>query len=146
MKTHARTPRSAPTPQKPASAPAARPELPHTGPYTAKDQLKWARATKMIGRGSARSSTQRYALALGELANSGKYVAEDVVFISAEGRRSGRLDPDFAEIDRAIQAGCRFVTDVAAQRHTPYNLGEQQVEAHLLRAGYQDDGSGLWSR
>ena len=84
---------------------SGRPELPHTGPYTTKDQGKWTRATKMIGRGSARSSTQRYAQALAALANSGNYTAADVVFISAEGDRSGRLDPDWTEIDRAIQAG-----------------------------------------
>lgn len=123
-----------------------KPALPVTGAYTAKDQRKWDRATKMIGRGSARSSTHRYAQALGPYANSGTYTAQDVVFVSAEGRRGGRLDPDWAELTLAVRAGARFVTDVAAQRNTAYNLGEQQVAHFLTQRRYVDDGTGLWTR
>lgn len=124
----------------------AHPGLPVTGPYTAKDQKKWDRAQRMIARGSARSSSQRYAEAVGALANSGTYAAGEVVFISAEGNRRGRLDPDFAEIDRAIAAGALFITDTPADRMRPYNIGERQVAAHLSRAGYTQDASGVWRR
>lgn len=120
--------------------------LPVTGPYTAKDQRKWDRANKMIGRGSARSSTHRYAQAIGALANCGTYGPDDVVFVSAEGNRGGRLKPDFAELGRAADAGASFITDVRAQRETPYNIGEREVAAFLTQRGYADQGTGLWTR
>lgn len=142
--TMTRAERGTPVPSQ--QAPSERPRLPHTGPYTAKDQAKWDRATKMIGRGSPASSTHRYAQALGGLANSGHYEAGDVVFVSAEGNRRGRLDPDWNELQRAVDAGAQFITDVRAQRQTAYNRGEQQVAAFLEAQGYRDDGSGRWSR
>ncbi|MDR6218617.1 hypothetical protein [Deinococcus soli (ex Cha et al. 2016)] len=123
-----------------------KPSLPQTSPYTRKDQAKWDRCTKMIGRGSDRSSTQQYARALGGLANGGAYTAQDVVFISAEGNRRGRLDPDYAEITRAIQAGAQFITDRTEDRQRPYNLGERQVAAFLEARGYTDGGTGHWIR
>ena len=66
--------------------------LPVTGPYTAKDQRKANAANKFIGRGSPRSSTNAYAIAFGDAANCGEYTSEDVVFVSAEGARSGRIN------------------------------------------------------
>jgi hypothetical protein len=54
--------------------------------WTAKDQTKARRATKYIGRGSALSSTNAYARAIGPaLANCGHYTTSDVVWISSEG-------------------------------------------------------------
>lgn len=111
-------------------------KLPITGPYTAKDQVKANRANKFIGRGSLRSSTHAYAVALGSLANSGVYVHTDYVFVSAEGARSGRLTPDYAEIDRAIAAGATFVTDNKPNRERAYNVGEREVAAYLTAHGY----------
>ena len=107
------------------------PPLPVTGFYTRKDQAKWDRCTRMIGRGSTRSSTHRYAAALGALASGGVYTRDDVVFVSAEGNRGGRLTPDWAELQRAVDAGASFVTDVQAARETPYNLGEREVAAFV---------------
>jgi hypothetical protein len=74
--------------------------------YAAKDARKAAQATKYIGRGSYRSSTNAYRLAIGpDFANTGDYDAQDVVWISAEGNRAGRVNPDFTEIGKAIAAG-----------------------------------------
>jgi len=129
-----------------AESPRKKPSLPHTSPYTFKDQQKWDRANKMIGRGSARSSTHRYAQALGSLANCGSYQASDVVFVSAEGNRGGRIGTDFSELQRAIDAGASFVTDVAAQRNTSYNIGEREVANFLMSKDYSDDGSGMWRK
>lgn len=120
--------------------------LPITGPYTAKDQRKANAANKFIGRGSPRSSTNAYAAAYGDNANCGTYTSADVVFISAEGNRSGRLDPDFDEIKRACDANARFITDDAANRARPYNVGERQVAEFLTAQGYRESRPAIWSR
>lgn len=120
--------------------------LPVTGPYTAKDQRKATVANKFIGRGSPRSSTNAYAAAYGDNANCGTYTSTDVVFISAEGARSGRLDPDFDEIKRACDANARFITDDPTNRARPYNVGERQVAEFLISQGYRESRPGVWSR
>ena len=120
--------------------------LPGTGPYTAKDQRKANAANKFIGRGSLRSSTNAYAIAYGSNANCGEYTSTDVVFISAEGNRTGRVDPDFDEIKRACDANARFITDDIANRMRPYNVGERQVAEFLLSQGYRESRPCIWSR
>ncbi len=120
--------------------------LPITGPYTAKDQRKANVANKFIGRGSPRSSTNAYAAAYGANANCGVYTSTDVVFISAEGARSGRLDPDFDEIKRACDADVTFITDDPANRMRSYNVGERQVAEFLTTQGYRESRPGVWSR
>lgn len=122
------------------------PTLPITGPYTAKDQRKADAANKFIGRGSARSSTNAYAAAYGENANCGSYVDTDVVFVSAEGKRVGRLDPNFHELKRACDANARFITDDLLNRMRPYNVGERQVAEFLTSQGYRESRPSIWSR
>jgi hypothetical protein len=58
------------------------------------------------------------------------------VFISAEGNRPGRLDPDWKEIDKAIEARAKIVVDNEANRNRSYNLGERQVREYLSDNGY----------
>ncbi len=113
-------------------------------PFTPKDQAKADRATKFIGRGSERSSTALYAKDFGALANTGSYTTADTVFVSAEGVRAGRLDPDFKEIDKAIAARATIITDNATSRDRDHNIGERQVAAHLLRSGYVERAPGEW--
>gem|GEM_PF-1555882 len=120
--------------------------LPVTGPYTAKDQVKSDKASKFIGRGSNRSSTEQYRLAWGDQANSGTYASNDIVFISAEGNRAGSLKPDFREIKKAMDAGARFITDNQANRKRPYNSGERQVADFLSQNGYREESDGFWTR
>lgn len=126
--------------------PGVKVPLPVTGPYTAKDQAKWDRANKFIGRGSPTSSTQRYASAIGpKLANTGTYASSDVVFVSAEGDRTGRVEPDPREIKKAVDAGATIVTDDKANRARAYNIGERQVAAFLSANGYVEEGAtGIW--
>ena len=120
--------------------------LPITGPYTAKDQRKANAANKFIGRGSPRSSTAKYAEAYGPMANCGEYSNTDVVFISAEGNRTGRFDPDFEEIRKACEANARFITDDEANRNRPYNIGERQVAEFLRSQGYRESRPCIWSK
>lgn len=123
-------------------------------PYFAKDLAKAARATQMIGQGSAASSTSAYVRAAGPLANSGTYTAADTVFVSAEGRRGGRFDPivggrpqgAYTHLDAAIAAGAGFVVDAASDRAREYNLGERQIVAYLTAAGYREVAPGQFRR
>lgn len=116
-----------------------------TGPYTAKDQLKANLATKFIGRGSPASSTASYARDFGALANCGEYSASDVVFISAEGNRAGRVAPDWDEIWKAIRAHATIVIDTPHHRARAYNVGEREVEQALRRSNYvEPDRNGIF--
>lgn len=137
--------RSAP---RPKTEPAGeRVVLPKTSGYVAKDQAKSDKANKFIGQGSERSSTNGYAKAWGDRANSGEYVASDAVFVSAEGNRAGRVAPNLNELQRAMDAGATVITDDVANRQRPYNIGEREVASYLANNGYSEDaGSGIWTR
>lgn len=117
-----------------------------TNPYARKDVQKARGATKFIGRGSPASSTNRYMIAAGDLANCGQYVAADVVFVSAEGARRGRIAIDQVELAKAAAAGATFVTDSIVDRNRAYNVGERDVAAFLRAHGYADRDTGRWSK
>jgi hypothetical protein len=115
-----------------------------TNPYFSKDLKKAEKANKFIGRGSSASSTNKYMIAAGDLANCGIYTAEDVVFVSSEGMRKGRLEPNFDELAKAVKAKVTFIMDDEYNRNRPYNLGERQVAEFLQKSGYKDMGKGVW--
>lgn len=119
-------------------------QLTVTGQYTAKDQGKASRANKFIGRGSVRSSTNSYAKDFGVLANCGNYNKDDVVFISAEGNRGGRLSPDFKEIEKSVVARATLITDVLIDRNRPYNTGEREVASYISSRNYYESVDGTW--
>lgn len=119
--------------------------LTRKGQYTAKDQKKASQATKYIGRGSEGSATQDYAADAGDKANTGSYDADDVVFVSAEGRRANRIDPDFDEIQLAMDAGATILTDsMTTGRQRAHNVGEKQVAKYLTENGYVETPPGHW--
>ena len=103
-----------------------------------KDQMKADISNKFIGRGSAASSTNQYAKDYGDKANTGDYVSSDVVFISAEGNRTGRLLPNANEIVKACEAGATLVTDSPYNRNRQYNVGERFVAELLIRQGCEE--------
>ena len=72
------------------------------------------------------------------MANTGHYVSSDVVFISAEGNRTGRLVVDFDEIRKAVSAGATLVTDNPYNRNRAYNTGERAVANFLKTHGYTE--------
>lgn len=115
-------------------------------PFFSKDLAKAKNATKFIGRGSMASSTNKYKEAAQELANSGNYTQEDIVFISAEGMRRGREEIDFDEIQKAVEANVTFITDNLYDRTRPYNMGERQVAFFLKKHGYNDNDTGVWKK
>lgn len=116
-----------------------------TNPYFSKDLEKAKKANKFIGQGSIKSSTHRYAQAAGDLANTHEYCPSDIVFISAEGMRQGRMKIDEEEIRLAALAHVTFVTDNAYNRNRPYNIGEREVAQLLISLGYQDN-QGVWKK
>ena len=109
-----------------------------TSPYVSKDQRKANIATKFIGRGSPASSTAQYAKDFGALANCGRYTKDDLVFVSVEGNRRGRMSLDTKEIDKGIAARVIFIADNQYNRSRPYNIGEQELMSYLMQAGYKN--------
>ena len=114
------------------------PKLTIRNSFGYKDQMKADIANKFIGRGSAASSTNQYAKDFKDKANTGDYLSSDIVFISAEGNRTGRLLPDVTEIVRACEAGATLVTDNPSNRNRQYNVGERFVAELLIRQGYEE--------
>jgi len=121
--------------------------LPKTNnPYWAKDQAKAARANRFIGIGAPGSSTDVYRKGLLlEQVNRRSYSPDDIVFVSVNGYRRFRLDISYIEdlIKIAAKAGAAFVTDTYTDRERPYNIGERELAALLLKLGYTEY-HGLW--
>jgi hypothetical protein len=125
-------------------------KLPITSPYTAKDQKKANGANKFIGWGTAASSTRAYAIAYGDMANTGEYTDTDTVFVSVEGARSRRIPLSEHEVILAANAGVTFHTDGPADRWRPYNVGEREVAELLQKLGYREarhpEGFTVWKK
>ena len=116
-------------------------KLTGTSPFCGKDQLKANLANKFIGQGSSLSSTNQYRKDYGLMANTGDrmdYLPTDMVFISAEGNRRGRVGIDVNEIVKACEAEVKFITDTPYHRNRSYNIGEREVAALLEQQGYSE--------
>lgn len=64
------------------------------------------------------------------------------------GRGADREPCDMGElcVKCACDANARFITDDAANRARPYNIGERQVSEFLVSQGYRESRQGIWSR
>lgn len=114
--------------------------------HLAKDQMKSNMATKFIGVGATGSSTESYRHSWGSLANCGKYTKEDVVFVSINGARFGRLSFPQEELLLAIRAGATILTDSPYDRERSYNIGEREVANFLAKQGYEEKKPGVWTK
>lgn len=124
--------------------------------HTAKELIKAKMANKFIGKGSVNSSTHRYMQVYGDKANMIEYTADDVVWVSSNGKRNGRVDPLGSdgiktELDSAIDAGATIVMDTEAHigKTGGYNIGEKALEEYMLSKGYARDsssGAGVWTK
>ena len=114
-------------------------KLPSKTSWSVKDQAKADFCTCFIGRGSALSSTEAYRIACGKHSNKGRYCSSDVVFVSAEGARSGRLSVNLIELEKAVLAHAWIVTDSPANRERAYNVGEREVAEFLEKHGCFED-------
>ena len=104
------------------------------------------------------SSTEKYRLAAGDLANKARYSPLDRVFVSVNGQTAGRvallqngaLSAAYRLLEAATAKGVTIVADNLQDRSRGYNLGEQEL-AHWLtriaRPRYHEVtvGSGVWT-
>lgn len=103
--------------------------------YADKDAKKSQAATQFIGRGTPNSSTEKYRMQWGNKANTGDYNEHDIVFVSVNGNRPGRIRPDKELITKAVKAGATIITDNPYHRMRDYNIGEREVANLLLSLG-----------
>jgi len=115
-------------------------------------------ATQYIGDGGGNnSSTERYKKLYEkyELANTGNYISDDIIWVSSNGKRGNRFNPVvngelqgvYENIDKAIKVGATIVMDTAAhiERTKNYNIGEVALAEYLQNNGYhRDDSTGIW--
>lgn len=132
------------------------------GGYLKKEQYKSKRATQYIGEGAVNnkgedSSTETFRKLYDEydIANTGDYTSDDMIWVSTNGRRSGRIAPvvdgklqgEYKNITAAIKAGASFIMDTAEHIDSSnYNLGEVEMASYLTKKGYvRDDKTGIWT-
>ena len=127
--------------------------------HTEKELKKVAQATQFIGFGTPTSSTGKYAKIYGDKANTGVYTKDDVVWVSSNGNRPGRVNPvengklvnGFQVLDKAIEAGAQVVMDTTQHiaNTQRYNIGEVALAQYMYDNGYTRDdttGAGLWTK
>lgn len=114
------------------------------GKYGDKDIKKFKDCHKLISRGAPGSSSDAYSKH--PLANVENFKPGEVVGISANGQRNGRMTPDFEQIRRAAQARVIFITDKRKDRIRHFNRGEREVATFLMSLGYYEFKDGWWVR
>lgn len=117
------------------------------GHFFEKDKKKFKNCNKLIARGSAKSSSSnKYRIAAKSAANSSYYEQSDIVGVSVEGNRRGRVEANFEELLLAIKANATIVTDNSYDRNRSYNIGERGIEKFLLKNNYtESNGNGVWT-
>lgn len=130
--------------------------------YLEKEQYKSKRATQYIGEGAVNkkgedSSTERYRKLYDEydIANTGDYTSDDIIWISTNGNRAGRiksvvdgeLQGEYKNITAAIKARASFIMDTADHiASNTYNVGEKELAEYLSKKGYvREDKTGIWT-
>jgi hypothetical protein len=127
--------------------------------------IKASIATQYIGfgEGITGSSTETYRQQTGDLANTGNYSANDVIFVSVVGKRQETKTPELVkenqdktinEAIKAVEAGATILTDNKEYIDSkPYNTGEKRLYANMEVKGYNYseitvDGQliGTWSK
>ena len=119
-------------------------------------------STKYIGfaDGINGSSTALYAGQAGNVANTGDYNSNDVVFVSVPGKRGNaevaksQQDKTIKEAIKAVESGATIITDNKAYTDSSsYNTGEKRLYANMEAKGYsysevKVDGQtlGTWSK
>lgn len=103
-----------------------------------KANVKAKYATQYIGFGVPNSATDLYAKSAGELANTGNYSKNDVIFCSINGgftqERAETQDRTIEEVLKAVKSGATILVDNEEYlKHSKFNTGEKRL-ANALRA------------
>lgn len=130
---------------------------PRASKHFPKELIKTRLATQFIGDGVTGSSTCRYMkMYAGEnAANTGQYTKDDIIYVSSNGRRQGRVNPirngklqgEYKNIELAMKVGATFIMDTKAHliKTQRYNIGEIELAKYMTRNGYRrDEGTGIW--
>jgi hypothetical protein len=125
--------------------------------HVPKELVKTKIANQYIGDGSAGSSTDRYRKMYEEegVANTGVYNSSDVIYVSSNGKRGGRVNPvqngvlqgEYKNVDTAMNAGATIVMDTKShlEKTKSYNIGELALARYLEENNYSRKGdSGIW--
>lgn len=132
---------------------------PSAAKWADKEVSKFNVATQAISDGTNNSTAGFVKDFYGDKANTGTYTKDDVIYLSANGNRTGRVIPvkngvlqgAYKNIDKAIEAGAKFVADTGKHLASTgkYNVGEVELAEYLQSKGYtreDKDGYGLWSK
>lgn len=132
---------------------------PSAAKWVDKEVAKFDVATQAISDGTNNSTAGFVKDFYGDKANTGTYTKDDVIYLSTNGNRTGRVIPvkngvlqgAYKNIDKAIEAGAKFVADTSKHIASTgkYNVGEVELAEYLQSKGYtreDKDGYGLWSQ
>lgn len=132
---------------------------PSAAKWADKEVSKFDVATQAISDGTNNSTAGFVKDFYGDKANTGTYTKDDVIYLSTNGNRTGRVIPvkngvlqgAYKNIDKAIEAGAKFVADTGKHLASTgkYNVGEVELAEYLQSKGYtreDKDGYGLWSQ
>ena len=132
---------------------------PSAAKWADKEVAKFDVATQAISDGTNNSTAGFVKDFYGDNANTGTYTKDDVVYLSTNGNRIGRVIPvkngvlqgAYKNIDKAIEAGAKFVADTSKHLASTgkYNVGEVELAEYLQSKGYTREdktGYGLWSQ
>ena len=121
-----------------------------------KELAKARVATSVIGQGVKNSSANTIVGVYDKynLANLDNYSSTDVVYLTANGNRTGSIKPvvagklqgNYKLIDKAIDAGASFVADTKEHldKTGGYNTGEVALAEYLSSHGYKREDKGLY--
>jgi len=125
--------------------------------YLEKEYIKALCATQFIGQGAPDSSTARYKTMYDELelANTGRYTENDIIWVSSNGRRKGRVVPVvfgrlngvYNLIAVAMHVGSKFIMDTPQhiEKTKWYNVGEIELAHYMENNNYiRRANTGLW--
>ncbi len=131
---------------------------PSAAKWVDKELAKFDVATQAISDGTNNSTAGFVKDFYGDKANTGIYTKDDVIYLSTNGKRAGRVIPvkngvlqgAYKNIDKAIETGAKFVADTSKHLASTgkYNVGEVELAEYLQSKGYvreDKDGYGLWS-
>ncbi len=120
--------------------------------YQQKDIRKFSQCNKLITRGVAGSSSNRYrtsnsfGIALEDI-NTPHYDCTDIVGVSVNGDRQGRLMFNSELVLKALNEGAKIVTDNNFHRNRKFNIGERELASmlNLYKVSYaENDTLGVW--